>query len=214
MEINIFGNKYDGDKLKDEMIAHLEKKYNKKFYPILLEPKGYQIDYDKLKVYPAGGDEETDFAHIAKFEKGKKVEYIDNYFGIHIRSEYESIIEREAKKVFNNVKVFTSFYAHSFSDELTCENSFEDALKIKELMNASITIYVKEEDMKVTFSDKIKKLEGFLKKANIRGAYNMSHLKSGNFDGVSRKNYKDYTKPFTKKFDEICWEEKTGRISD
>jgi hypothetical protein len=41
----IFGNKFSGDELKDEMIARLEVKYKKKFYPILLELRGFQIHF-------------------------------------------------------------------------------------------------------------------------------------------------------------------------
>ncbi|MEN8904572.1 MAG: hypothetical protein ABF289_01285 [Clostridiales bacterium] len=214
MEINMFGNKYDGDKLKDEMITQLEKKYNKKFYPILLEPRGYQIDYDKLKVYPEGGDEETDFAHISKFNEGKKTKYIDNYFGIHIRPEYESMIEKEVLKVFNEVKVFSRFVADSFSDKLTCENRLEDAIKLDEFLNVWFDIYINHQDIETTFENKVKELVTLFEKCNIKGAYSIAFIKKGKFNDINRKNHKNYVKKYTKKFDDICYKVITGRIPD
>lgn len=209
---DFFGPKYNLEKLKNEMIKHLENKYNKKFFPILLEPHGFQIPYDKLRVYPEGGDKETDVAHVAKFyEKGKPPTFIDNYFGIHIREEYEAIIEKEALKIFDNVKIFSEFYAHSFSDELTCKNTYADAVKLGEFLDSSIRIYVSVPN-DGQFAKKVDQFEEYLKKVDIVGDYTIYNLKPDYFEGVNRETYDDYVMEYTKQFDKVCYEVIDGSL--
>ncbi len=211
---DFFGPKKDCDSLKDEMIAHLEKKYGEKFLPIFLEPSGFQIDYDELQFYKEGTDPETDKAHIAKFNRDGKVKYIDNYFGLIIREEYENIIKGVVEKIFGECKVYATFDADSFSDNLKRGNTYEDAIRNGEFINSLIYIYIDNKANNILLKEKEEELTNLLKKVKIKGYYTIYSMKSGHLEKITRKNHLDYVEEFTPQFDEVCYETIGKRISD
>ena len=75
--------------IRDDILERLHKKYGVEFVAISLV-RGYEYS---LYCYPKGGDPEADLVKaIIREDKGKEREYLDTYFGIIIREEFEADI--------------------------------------------------------------------------------------------------------------------------
>lgn len=111
------------ESVRDEILEHLNKKYNKEFVAIALE-RGYS---DILHCYVQGGDPDDDNVHAQRIMQNNTSEYNDTYFGIIIREE----IEAEIMSLCTNINIpMQVFY---LSNSLYYDNMFDSTKNYADL---------------------------------------------------------------------------------
>ncbi|NCB91971.1 MAG: hypothetical protein EOM40_05280 [Clostridia bacterium] len=122
----------DTEKLKDELIQVLERKYDEKFYPLFLEVRNYSEGEDILRFYSDIMNPQKEYSVIRRSGKESKYTYRDNYFAQLVLDEYEQRVQKAAGGVFGEVKVFVhSIENPFFDDHLTKESSLDEAVKLQ-----------------------------------------------------------------------------------
>ncbi len=203
--------KNDTNKMKKDMIAHLEKKYGEKFIPLyFLAESGW----DRMTFYKEGTNPKTDYAYIYREKEHGKVVYRDNYFGLIIREEYENLVKKEVEKVYGECKVYSEFSADVFSEKMNKDNSYKDAIKNGEYLRTSMKIYIKAGKEELILEKKADILRNNLEKNNLNGMYTLYYMKPGHFEGLTRESHSEYVKEYTKGFDKVCyesWDDRTAK---
>jgi hypothetical protein len=195
--------KNDTNKMKKDMIAHLEKKYGEKFIPLyFLAESGW----DRMTFYKEGTNPKTDYAYIYREKEHGKVVYRDNYFGLIIREEYENLVKKEVEKVYGECKVYSETSNDYFPDELNKRNNYQDALEKMTFFEYSSRIYIKSTGKTAILNDKIDILVNNFKKNNLNGIFSLYYMKTGHYEDLDRSNHDEYVKEYTKGFDDVCYE--------
>jgi hypothetical protein len=126
-----------------QMKAHLEKKYGEvDFVELSYRPVQLTQSYDELIACPPGGDSEEDQFVVLRLKGDEGTYFLDDYYGLLIREEYEQLVTETASDFLGPVKVYSSFLETSFPRDVTAATPLKDVLDAEELTWAHIDIFV------------------------------------------------------------------------
>ena len=108
--------------IKNEMLTHLDNKYNKEFVATVLE-RGY-VDY--LHCYPKGEDMFADRLQVERMVRGDEKTYRDTYFGNIIREDVEKEVYEMLEELKLPTKVYMTFDSIFFDNKFNNTKTYED----------------------------------------------------------------------------------------
>lgn len=146
---------------------------------------------DEIHVYVDKWMEDGETAVIYSWKEDGKAVSQDNLFGFIIREDYENRVKELAKEQFSDAKSYIGFVSASFPDELTQENTLEDAYSAGEKMITYIDVLVVSEDEKETFAEKGERFCSALTEAGLYGNVKIYALSEEAYEQAGRMNYDD-----------------------
>ena len=190
---------------RDIFLAHMEEKYDKTFLPVSYTSEGVAVD-EEFRCYAEGTDKERDVISVIRQEEnGEEVMY-DDYFGILIRDEYEKRVQDLCTETVGEAKVYINqFEVSYFSNELTKENTIDDAVAMGQSISAFKYIFFEvmpgEEE---AFYDACEYMCGVMKEKCFTGSVNFLGLAKGELQNINVDNYLTYIPNLIKPDGEIC----------
>lgn len=146
---------------------------------------------DEIHVYVDKWMEKGETAVIYSWKEGDKAVSEDNLFGFIIRKDYENRVKELAGQQFSEAKAYIGFVSATFPDELTQDNTLEDAYSAGEKMITYMDILVVSKDDKETFSQKGEKFCSALAEAGLYGSVKIYALSEEAYKQAERMNYED-----------------------
>ena len=182
------------ERIKDEILQHLNEKYDVTFLPISLEQRGMGgvgNSYDEFRCYAEGDDPKTDYAIVYRFtEDDGSIGYEDTYFGIKIREEVEKYVTDICHEFAKDIIVYTGAYS-DFEDKYDKNATFEEALSngdIRCFIRIGI-LYQNESETEIVHTNEMiqKKFEN----ENLRGTFQIYYVDYDTFKSIERDNCLD-----------------------
>jgi hypothetical protein len=126
-----------------QMKAHLEKKYGEvDFVELSYRPVQLTQSYDELIACPPGGDSKADQFVVLRLKGDEGTYFLDDYYGLLVREEYEQLVTETASDFLGPVKVCASFLETSFPRDVTAATPLKDVLDAEELTWALVDVFV------------------------------------------------------------------------
>ena len=182
------------ESIRDEILEHLNKKYDKEFVALALD-RGHT---DILLCYSQGENPETNLVHAQRVTRDKDVEYKDTYFGIVMRNEIEAEIMSICSDVNLPIQVFypsNDFYYDNMFDGTKTYTDFRQWITDGNTWRFDITIVLAlndiadaEEYANYVFED--------LAEENISLFTYLIILPSEGFEKVTRTNLNDILRQY------------------
>jgi hypothetical protein len=126
---------------------HLEQKYGDIDYTVYsYSPAGFSQGYYQLIGCLPGGiyDVDTFTATYYPATDGKPGYYLDNYYGLANRDQFEDMIKPVAAQYFKDFRVYTTY--ENFPDDVTLDDSIESVMQSGKFANNEVDVYVPESD--------------------------------------------------------------------
>lgn len=182
------------EQIRDEMLNFMNIKYGKTFIGLSLERRGIDRSSDKLVCYADGENRNEDFAYVYRDINCGVTEYSDTYFGVLIRDEVESEIERICLSFGLDAKVFsntlTRIYSNEYDMSKTLSDLKSDSAQPGLLVEAALT-----SDGGFLNDAESQKLFNALREADFRGAFTLYYFTQTVFESISNANKNNLLTP-------------------
>jgi hypothetical protein len=121
---------------------HLRQKYGEIQYTIFnFAPyNAFDHTYNELSAYLPGGDSTYDGFDAKLYTDGGTNAFQDSYYGIIIRTQFESMIQQVADKYFKHSKAYTTY--EDFPDDVTATTPLEQVLSEGKMAHNTVRLYV------------------------------------------------------------------------
>lgn len=137
-------------KRQKEMEQYLEQKYGKISYEVTgVVWKFWNQPYDQMN-FCVEREGRKEACWVRRYEKEEKPYFMDSYFGLCIREEYEQKMEEKAIRFFQKAKVFSFTQETGFSEAIDKEDGLEEAREKGENLRVISWMFVtgiKEEEL-------------------------------------------------------------------
>ncbi|MCI7812529.1 MAG: hypothetical protein SO016_11550 [Lachnospiraceae bacterium] len=132
------------EKRQEEMEEYLRQKYGDISYEVMgVVWKFWNQVYDQMNFQvEREGRKET--CWVRRYEKEGRAWFMDSYFGLCIREEYEKKMEQTAKIFFPEAKVISFMQETGFSETVRIGDGLEDARKKGEEIRVISWLFVAE----------------------------------------------------------------------
>ena len=141
--------------------------------------------YDLANVYVTGGDNEADSFYIKRYKDGEGYRYVDTYFGLLIREDFEKIVLRISKNYFKTYKVRVSFI-EPFDNSMVEGTSLDKFIELYQNKNRFEFIDLYTEDTDSLFENNAKSFSVEMRKQNFTNLF-IYLLDNGKVEELTRE---------------------------
>lgn len=190
---------------KDVFLAYVESKYDVRFLPISYSGQGV-VTNEEFRCYAEGTDPERDYVRVFRTEEDGEEVFHDDYFGVLIRPEYQSRVQKICQDTVGQSKAYVHRYTVAwFSDGLTGEDTIDDAIAMGENLSAAKYIYFEvepgDEDRFRQACDQIcEKLE----QSGLTGMVKFLGLARGQLEDITEEGHLDQIPDKVKPDGKVC----------
>lgn len=178
---------------RDDIIKHMNEKYDKNFLSIKISGDKKNDDKYYYQYYVEGTNPDIDYCMAGReFNKTtNEYYYYDNYFGVQVRDEYEELINNVVTKYIDNDYVlYANLTEDAYPEKYDKNSTLQDFLDYNQ--NRSVDVLVNcNADNKEKFKEITDNIYNELSDAKYKGIYRFYFMKPGFAEGIDRTNYSD-----------------------
>ena len=190
---------------RDIYLAHMEEKYGVPFLPISYTSSSPVVK-EEFRCYAEGTDRERDYVRVFRTEENGEEVFLDDYFGILIRDEYQCRVQAICEETVGASKGYVYRYTASFFDNsLTAENTIDDAIAMGEAINASKYIFFEvTPGSETAFEAACDQICDRLAQSKLPGMVKFVGLAEGELEQITEENFLTYLPDMVKPDGSIC----------
>lgn len=145
MVIKLFSAGFTEDEKKDMILEYLYNKYGEEFRIKSFIHSSWAYNYDQVYCYPENGTSRNSFVVWGiTSDDDKSYMMHDGYYGLLIKDEYKSTMEKFTQEIFEEFILDTSFGKGVFRDELDRDTKLNGTYDNKQPLFSYTVIYIKQ----------------------------------------------------------------------